>query len=117
MGRVLVYGLAVLLGLPPAVFLVLAVLFGDGTAADYPPVFLLVAVSYAALGLVAGFVARSWRVGSVLATGVALAVTAYAVREPGTLPLGLGLLATALGAASLGGMAGAALWRRHRFRS
>jgi hypothetical protein len=110
--RVVAYLGAGLLGLPPAFFLVLAALFGDGTAADYPLVFLLVASVYAVLGGVVGFAAWSWRAGPILPAGAAMAVLAYAVREPGVLPLGVGPLAAVLGAASLGATARAALRRR-----
>ena len=110
--RVVAYVVAGLLGLPPAFFLVLAALFGDGTAADYPPTFLAVTAAYAMLGGAVGFAAASWAAGTVLGAGAALAVLAYAVREPGALPLGLALLAAGLGAASLGAAAGAALRRR-----
>ena len=116
MGRVLAYGLAVLLGLPPAFFLVIAALFGDGTPADYTLIFLLVVAAYAGLGGVAGVIVGSWRAGPVLAIGTVVAVLGYAAREPGTLPLGLGLLVAGVGAASVGAAAGAALRRRRTSR-
>ncbi len=111
------YLAAVLVGLPPAFFIVFNAIFSDGTSIPERLIsFVLIIISYGILGFVVGFIwpERSWRWGIWISLTAFLIVGWYSLRETAYLLLHFSYLAVTAASACLAALAGTRLSVKRR---
>jgi len=103
---------ALLIGIPPAFFLVFNAIFSDVfSALERLMTFLLIVVTYGILGAIFGFVwpQHSWRWGLWLSIAAILIAVLYSFRETGQLALHFLYIATTVSSACLAALGGRCL--------
>lgn len=108
-----IYTVAVIAGIVAGFFIVFNSIFSDvSDSGERVFSFALVIGVYGILGLLFGFLARSWKAGLALAAPAVLLVVWYSSREPENFPLHVAYIVVTVGTAWVGAYWGARLRNR-----